>query len=309
MSNTPLVSAIIIFYNEDRFLREAIESVLAQTYSNRELLLVDDGSTDGSTEIAGLYTEQHPKKIRYLEHVGHKNKGMSASRNLGVMKANGEYIAHLDADDVWLPHKLERQLAILEKYPEADLVYGPWQAWNSWNKNEEGKDHLQNLNVVTDRLVYPPKLVPIWLKYEHSIPGHCATMCRRKVYQDLGGFEESFRDIYEDLAFLVKVGLKSPIYVSSECLSRYRQHSHSTCQVYGQEGRLEQAQLAYFEWLEVHLEPFKNQYGCVWSTLQRVLWLHRHPHLRLTLIRIQRLLRNLKNAPHYITRRLITHDN
>ena len=62
MSNTPLVSAIIIFLNEERYLREAIESVCSQSYSNWELLLVDDGSTDGSTEIARLYAQQHPKK-------------------------------------------------------------------------------------------------------------------------------------------------------------------------------------------------------------------------------------------------------
>ena len=308
MISGPLVSTIIIFLNEVKYIQEAIDSVFEQTYDHWELLLVDDGSTDGSTKIARLYAEQHPKKIRYFEHVGHKNKGMSASRNLGVMNANGEYIAHLDADDVWLPHKLERQVAILEKYPEADLVYGPWQAWNSWNKNEERKDHLQNLNVLGDRLVHPPKLVPIWLENEHSIPGHCATMERRKIYLDLGGFEESFRDIYEDLAFLVKVGLKSTIYVSNECLSRYRQHSESTCQVYGQGGQLEKAQMAYFEWLEEYLQPFKFQYSDVWSTLQRVLWLHRHPNIRRISMRLQRILRDLKNTPYHIARRLIPHN-
>jgi glycosyltransferase involved in cell wall biosynthesis len=292
ITRRPLVSAIIIFFNEELFLEEAIESVFAQTYDNWELLLVDDGSTDGSTEIACLYAEQHPKKIRYLEHVGHKNRGMSSSRNLGVMNVNGKYIAHLDADDVWFPHKIERQVAILEEYPEVDLVYGPWQAWNSWNKNEKG-------------LVHPPNLVPIWLQFEHSIPGHCATMVRRKVYQDLGGFIESFQNIYEDLAFLVKVGLNSTIYVSSECLSRYRQHSNSTCQIYGQKGQLEQAQLVYFEWLEVSLEPFKHQYSQVWSTLKRVLWLHRHPRIRRILMRMQRLIRDLKNTPYHIVRRLI----
>ena len=308
MSNTPLVSAIIIFLNEERYLREAIESVFAQTYDNWELLLVDDGSTDGSTKIACLYAEQHPKKIRYLEHIGHKNRGMSASRNLGVVNAKGEYIAHLDADDVWLPHKLERQVAILEKYPEADLVYGPWQAWYSWNENENRNDHLQNMNVAPDRLISPPELVPLWLRNEHAIPGHCATMVRRKAYQDLGGFEESFRDIYEDLLFLVKVGLKSTIYVSSECLSRRRLHCDSTCQVYDQEGRLEQAQLVYFEWLEVYLEPSKHQYREVWSTLQRVLWLHRHPHIRRILMRVRHILNDLKYTTYHIAKRIIPHN-
>ncbi len=297
----PKVSAIIIFLNEERYLHEAIESVLAQSYSSWELLLIDDGSTDGSTEIARLYAQQHPKKIRYLEHIGHKNRGKSASRNLGVMHSNGEYIALLDADDVWLPHKLERQIAILEKYPEADLVYGPWQAWYSWNENEKRKDHLVNMNVAPDRLFSPPELVNIWLRHETRIPGHCTTMVRRSIYQELGGYEESFRDIFEDLAFLVKVGLKSTIYVSSECLSRYRQHCDSTCQVYGKEGRLEQAQLAYFEWLEVNLEPVKLQYREVWSSLQFALLIRRRPLIRKTF----HLLENTKYIPYHITRRII----
>jgi glycosyltransferase involved in cell wall biosynthesis len=309
VSNTPLVSAIIIFLNEERFLRDAIKSVLDQTYSNWELLLVDDGSTDGSTVIAHLYADRHPGKIRYLEHVGHKNIGMSASRNLGMINANGKYIAHLDADDVWFPHKIERQVTLLEKYPEADLVYSPWQAWNSWKKDEKGKDHLQNLNVQADRLVLPPNLVPIWLKFEHSIPGHCATMMRRKLYQDLGGFDESFQNIFEDLAFLVKVGLNSTIYVSSECLSRYRQHRNSTCQIYSQKGQLEQAQLVYFESLAVSLKPFKHQYSQVWSTLNKVLWMRRHPRIRRILMRMQRLIRDLKNTPYHIARRLIPKNN
>jgi len=113
-TSTPLVSAIIIFLNEERFLSEAIESVLAQSYLNWELLLVDDGSTDASTEIARRYSERYSQRVRCLEHSNHVNRGMSASRNLGVRQANGEYIAFLDADDVWLPQELERQLAIME---------------------------------------------------------------------------------------------------------------------------------------------------------------------------------------------------
>ena len=113
MSNKPLVSAIIIFLNAEKFIEEAIESVFAQTYENWELLLVDDGSTDSSTRIALRYAEQHHDKVRYLEHSGHQNLGMSAARNLGISHAKGAYLAFLDADDVWLPRKLEQQVAIM----------------------------------------------------------------------------------------------------------------------------------------------------------------------------------------------------
>src|ERR1043165_10106697 len=107
----PAVTAITIFLNEEKFLVEAVESVLAQSSQDWELLLVDDGSSDGSTEIARSYAERHPDRIRRLEHPGHANRGMSASRNLGVSQARGRYVGFLDADDVWLPGQLAEQCA------------------------------------------------------------------------------------------------------------------------------------------------------------------------------------------------------
>src|SRR6266480_2117874 len=87
----PLVSVVIIFLNEEIFLEEAIQSVFDQTYQNWELLLVDDGSGDGSTTTALNYAERWPGKVRYLDHEGHQNHGQSASRNLGVRHAQGKY--------------------------------------------------------------------------------------------------------------------------------------------------------------------------------------------------------------------------
>jgi len=124
MSNKALVSIITIFLNGEPFIEDAIKSVLVQTYENWELLLVDDGSTDKSTEIAQRYAEKYPEKIRYLEHDGHQNRGMSASRNLGISRAQGTYIGFLDCDDLWMPKKLEQQVAIMETYPEIALVGG-----------------------------------------------------------------------------------------------------------------------------------------------------------------------------------------
>src|SRR4030095_6915955 len=114
MGSKKLVSVILIFLDAEPFIQEAIESVFAQTYDHWELLLVDDGSSDGSTAIARHYVEQCPENVRYFEHQGHQNRGMNASRNLGLRHARGKYIALLDADDVWLPVKLEQQVAILE---------------------------------------------------------------------------------------------------------------------------------------------------------------------------------------------------
>src|ERR1700681_3545048 len=87
----PLVSIIIPYWNTERFLQEAIDSVLAQTYTNWELLLVDDGLTDHSGEIARSCAEEFPHKVRRLEHDNQRNCGVSASRNLGLRNAVGEY--------------------------------------------------------------------------------------------------------------------------------------------------------------------------------------------------------------------------
>src|SRR5690349_25146590 len=113
----PVVSAITIFYNGKTFIAEAIESVLAQTYPSWELLLVDDGSTDGASEIARDYAVRHPERVRYLEHAGPRNRGMSASRNVGLPDSRGAPVALLDSGDVWLPGKLARRVATLDAPP------------------------------------------------------------------------------------------------------------------------------------------------------------------------------------------------
>src|ERR1700742_2903638 len=96
----PSVSVIIIFLNPGaRFLREAVDSVFAQTHGDWELLLCDDGSTDDASAYARELAKQHPGRVTYLEHPGHENRGMSAARNLGLRHASGEFVAWLDADD------------------------------------------------------------------------------------------------------------------------------------------------------------------------------------------------------------------
>jgi glycosyltransferase involved in cell wall biosynthesis len=125
VAQAPLVSAIIIFLDAERFIEEAIESVLAQTCGAWVLLLVDDGSSDAGTNIARRYAARHPDRMRYLEHPGHANRGMSAARNLGIANARGAYVAFLDADDVWLPQRLERHVDVLEREPDLSAVYGP----------------------------------------------------------------------------------------------------------------------------------------------------------------------------------------
>jgi glycosyltransferase involved in cell wall biosynthesis len=141
MNNKPRVSVVIPFWNAERFLAEAVESVFAQTFKAWELLLVDDGSNDTGSLIARRYSLGRPDSVKYLEHQDHRNRGQVVSRNLGMECAGGDCIALLDSDDVWLPHKLEQQVAVLDSQPTAALVYGASLYWHSW---AGGSSNLQN---------------------------------------------------------------------------------------------------------------------------------------------------------------------
>jgi len=112
----PQISVVIPVYNGRAFLAGALESALSQTYRNKEVIVVDDGSTDGTGEAAAPYAG----RIRYYRK---ENGGPSSSRNFGVNRAGGELIAFLDADDTWLPDKLARQADLLDKCPDSGLVF------------------------------------------------------------------------------------------------------------------------------------------------------------------------------------------
>lgn len=113
--NAPKVSVIIPTYNRKDYVQEAINSVLAQTYQDFELIVVDDGSEDGTGEALKRFGSQ----IRYVYQ---ENQGESAARNRGIRVASGRLVAFLDSDDLWLPHKLERQVAYLDAHPDVALV-------------------------------------------------------------------------------------------------------------------------------------------------------------------------------------------
>jgi len=280
MDSKPLVSTILIFLNAAPFIEEAIQSVFAQRYDGWELLLVDDGSTDGSIAIAQRYAAQHPGNVRYLEHENHRNRGMSASRNLGINHAQGTYIAFLDADDVWLPHKLEEQVAILESQPEAAMIYGRTQIWHSWTgkPRDRDRDFFYALGVPADTLIRPPTLFLLLLENKAQTPTTCNMVVRRTVFEEIGGFEESFRGMYEDQAFCTKIFLKAPVFVADAYWARYRQHAESCGAVAGESVAYHAGRLPLLTWMETYLagEGIDSD-SEAWQALQRALWWAHHP--------------------------------
>jgi glycosyltransferase involved in cell wall biosynthesis len=278
-SSQPLVSVIIIFLNAERFIREAIESVFAQTYEHWELLLVDDGSTDGSTEIARQFADHDPEKVRYLEHQAHVNRGMSASRNLGIRDACGKYVAFLDADDVWFSNILAEQVAILESRLEAAMVYGPIQWWYSWTGRPEDsqRDYVEKLGVPANTVIMPPKLLPLFLRDKAAVPS--GILVRREIIARVGGFEDVFRGEYEDQVFCAKVCLNAPVFASDQCWYRYRQHADSCVSIGQRTGKTDSARLCFLNWLAAYVSVQGINDRTVWQTIRHELRPYRHPLL------------------------------
>jgi glycosyltransferase involved in cell wall biosynthesis len=292
MNSTALVSVITPFLNAQKFLRETIESVRAQTYPHWELLLVDDGSTDASSDIAAEYERRGADQIRYLEHTGHENRGASASRNLALRHARGDYIALLDADDVWLPPKLERQVALFTIQPDAGMLYGRSLYWSGWTGKPEdvSRDDIPDMGVPLDSLIRPPTLLIQLLSRTARTPCPCSVLVRREVAERVGGFEDAFRGMYDDQAFFSKICLKFPVFPSSQCLDKYRVHPDSCYSVAKATGQRPAARLKYLEWLDRYLTEFDCRDEEVWQALRAELRPFRHPLLH----RLSRQTRRLK---------------
>jgi len=261
MSYKQLVSCIIIFFNAEKFLEEAIESVFAQTYENWELLLVDDGSTDSSTTIALNYAEKYPEKVMYLEHEGHQNRGMSATRNLGIQNAKGDYIAFLDADDIWLPYKLEQQIPIIESMPKAAMLYGSTYYWYSWTGDPDDiqRDHVvENEDAPTIRMIQPIEFLTLFINNHILKPPTSSLIVLRNLASRIGGFEETAPNIIEDQVFIAKMSLEAPVVVVKGVFERYRQHLDS-CTFIAENitGEDFKARQTYLNWLEEYLNKLK----------------------------------------------------
>lgn len=299
--NNPAVSVIIIFFDAERYLTEAIQSVLGQTEKDWELLLVDDGSTDASTAIARDFARRMGPKIRYIEHPNHQNRGMSATRNVGIRGSRGEWVAFLDADDVWNQDKLAQQLRLLAANPEAGLLYGSPLYWSSWSKElSRAKDYLPGVSVASESLVHPPELMlrnyPLG---DGPAPCPSDIIVNRSVLKRVAGFEETFGGIYqmyEDQAFLAKVYLTTPVFVSARCWTRYRQHPNAFCTVIRDSGQYAEVRRFFLEYLERYLREQEIDTPEIWRAIDRAWWPYRHPHFAAARQLGKRALRRLRCA-------------
>jgi glycosyltransferase involved in cell wall biosynthesis len=216
----PLVSVIIPAYNAYGFIGQAIESVINQDYGKLEVIIIDDGSTDGTLEYARSFGD----RIIVLEQA---NAGPAAARNHGVSVARGEFLAFLDADDVWVPGKLAAQVTYLVDNPDVGIVYGRFLRWVAHDNGLFGPPPLED-NSAQDEVIISDKSG--WLYPElllDSIVWICTATIRRQIWESLGGLDEILR-IGEDWDFFIRASRCCRITQLNRLVAYYRIHKQST---------------------------------------------------------------------------------
>jgi glycosyltransferase involved in cell wall biosynthesis len=220
---TPLVSVVLPFLDESRFLESAVATVLAQEERRWELLLVDDGSTDGSGDLADRLAATEPSRARVLRHPGGVNRGLPASRNLGIRHARGEFVAFLDADDTWTPDKLTRQVAQLVEHPAAGMACGPslYRFLGS-----DRPDEVRPVDPDAPRLHRGLSFARGFVWGELDPPPPSNVLYRADALRRVGGVPEG-DGAYEDQRLFVAVAMGDDVYVGDEVLSSYTVRSDS----------------------------------------------------------------------------------
>lgn len=202
------VSVIIPNYNYERYLAETLDSVLAQTYPDIEVIVVDDGSKDGSRAVLEQYRN-------YITAIFQQNSGVSAARNNGVAASSGEFVAFLDADDAWLPKKIEWQVERFWADPELGLVHVGVDEVDA-----DGHSLVKRLEGV-EGSVGP---ILLQLKREGVLGGGSGLMVPRRVFDEVGGFDTRL-STSADWDLFYRISERYRVGFVPEILLQYRVHS------------------------------------------------------------------------------------
>lgn len=206
----PLVSVIIPTYNRAGLIARSIKSALAQTHRNLEIIVVDDGSTDNTKEVVAAFGGA-------IQYFYKPNSGPSPTRNLGIQKAKGKYVAFLDSDDLWEPTKIEKQLDHFQKNPGLGMVSTNYRYIDA--QDRVIKDPAAQHGYTVSHSFLRDLLE---IRFPFATP---AFMIRKTVFDDIGLFNEQLK-ISEDLDFLVRLGLKYHVGYIDEVMVSVRMHEN-----------------------------------------------------------------------------------
>lgn len=193
IEQTPLVSVIVPCFNQGHFLAEALDSLIAQTYSNWECFVIDDGSTDGTRAVARFFTERD-SRIKYFWQ---ENGGLSAARNRGLAEVRGEYVQFLDADDTIDPLKFEKQVYAFSRNPSVSLVYSDFLIFD--NADRRVQEEISE----TQKKRYGTK-DPLATLFEGNLFVVHSAIVKARYAKEIGGFDERLRRC-EDFDFWLRV--------------------------------------------------------------------------------------------------------
>jgi glycosyltransferase involved in cell wall biosynthesis len=216
----PLVSVIMLSYNHARYIEEALDSVAAQDHRSVQVIVVDDGSSDDSVAVVRAWMARATLDVELIVH--ESNRGICASKNAALARAQGTYVAHLASDDTWLPHKLSAQVAILESQPDVDMVYG-----DALLMDGDGQPLPETFLQRTVRMLgqdwEEPPSGDIFLQVVsvQSFLLPLTTLTRRSVFDDVGTFDE--RLAYEDLDMWLRITKRHRVAFAAGPWGSYRQ--------------------------------------------------------------------------------------
>ncbi|KMQ51470.1 Glycosyl transferase [Chitinispirillum alkaliphilum] len=211
------ISVIIPTYNCEKFISEAVESVLNQEYKPKEIIVVDDGSTDNTAQVLSKYRSN-------LIYIFQNNQGVSSARNMGIMQSTGEFLTFLDSDDIWLPEKLKVHVNSLKRYPNACAYILNMQMERN-NRYESDFFSFRNLQFSGDGELYIKRPLCSQLKYQFAWVQN--TMIRKK-YLDCSALFLKGQNIFEDFDFFCRLALKGPWFVSKEIQVRVMRRTTAT---------------------------------------------------------------------------------
>lgn len=215
--NPPLVSIVVPVYNAGAYLRESLDSIVAQRYPHREILVMDDASTDGSTEVIASYGD------RVIHHRQPANRGQFANVNAGLELAKGKYIAVYHADDIYAPTLVEREVAYLETHTEAGAVFC-LDIFVDAQGREYGRLRLPP-ELVTDQPLSYTAIINGLLTHKNRFLVGPTSMVRASVYRELGPYRGEEYRIAADLEMWARIAKHHPIGIVREHLHYYR-HGH-----------------------------------------------------------------------------------
>ena len=235
------VATIIPVYNGEKYLKLTIESALAQSIASYQVIIVDDGSTDRSVEIAESYLSDNVSLIRQ------ENSWVGKARNVGAASANAEFLAFLDADDLWHPDKLQLQVDVFDRHPEIKYVGCNFGRIDSQSERIAGSLNAKPVDAVTE---FKRTLL---LKDRVSAFNSSTMMLRSSDYQLLDGFREDRYMRSLDYDFAIRASLLGPGYIIGQSLMDYRELANSM--LHGDPTVEYEAQLTIFK---LHREQFTN---------------------------------------------------